>query len=189
VRGRHAPAPEAALLLCEGILAAGRGAPRRAATAFARAAKAWDALPRPYDALLARQRRAHALVAAGQRASGLALHAEVFTGLSNLGARPNVDRALANLQVHEPDASAPRGRGRPGYGDRLSPRELEVVRLVIEGRTNPQIAETLVMSRQTVNSHVRSALRKLKVTSRVSLAVSAVELGLISDDDTKATDE
>jgi DNA-binding CsgD family transcriptional regulator len=45
------------------------------------------------------------------------------------------------------------------------------------------------MSRQTVNSHVRSALRKLKVTSRVSLAVSAVELGLISDDDTKATDE
>jgi DNA-binding CsgD family transcriptional regulator/tetratricopeptide (TPR) repeat protein len=189
VQGRDAPAPEAALLLCEGILADGRGAPRRAATAFARAAEAWDALPRPYDALLARQRRAHALVAAGQRASGLALLAEVFTGLSNLGARPNVDRALANLQVHEPDASAPRGRGRPGYGDRLSPRELEVVRLVIEGRTNPQIAETLVMSRQTVNSHVRSALRKLKVTSRVSLAVSAVELGLISDDDTKATDE
>ncbi|GLY74160.1 helix-turn-helix transcriptional regulator [Actinoallomurus iriomotensis] len=200
VLGRNAPAPQAALALCEGILAAGQGAPERAATAFTRAAAAWEALPRPYDALLARERRARCLLAAGRRDAGLSSLAEVAAGLSDLGASADAERlreCLATYGPREHGAAEPEGRrttvddasgngerrrrGRPGYGDRLSPRELEVVRLLIDGKTNPQIAEALVLSRQTVNSHVGSAMRKLRVSSRTALAVSAVELGLARD--------
>ena len=57
----------------------------------------------------------------------------------------------------------------------LTQRELEVVALVAQGRTNLQIAETLVLSTRTVESHVRNAMAKLHLTSRVSLATWEVE--------------
>ena len=55
-----------------------------------------------------------------------------------------------------------------------------MVRLLVTGRTNRQIADVLVVSVQTVASHLHSAMRKLRVTSRTALAVSAVELGLVT---------
>jgi DNA-binding NarL/FixJ family response regulator len=57
----------------------------------------------------------------------------------------------------------------------LTQRELEVVALVAKGRTNLQIAEKLVLSIRTVESHVRNAMAKLHLISRVSLATWAVE--------------
>jgi DNA-binding NarL/FixJ family response regulator len=74
-----------------------------------------------------------------------------------------------------------RGRGRPGYGNRLSPRELEVARLLVEGLTNRQIADVLMVSAQTIASQVKSAMRKLDVTSRTALAVRVVESGLVGN--------
>jgi DNA-binding CsgD family transcriptional regulator len=194
VRGRVAPAPDAALWLCEGILAAGRGAPACAAAAFLRAADAWDALPRPYDASLARERGAHCLIAAGRREKGLRLLEEAYRRLSDLGARAAAGRVLDSLKSHGAHAGGAgdtelRRRGRPSYGDRLSPRELEVVRLVVGGHTNRQIAEALMVSRQTVTSHVGSAMRKLRVSSRTALAVSAVRLGLADDESIPRDDE
>ncbi|WP_345505658.1 AAA family ATPase [Terrabacter aeriphilus] len=53
----------------------------------------------------------------------------------------------------------------------LSPRELEVARLVAEARSNQQIADQLVLSVRTVESHVRAALTKLDLTSRTELAL------------------
>ncbi|MGH3373906.1 MAG: helix-turn-helix transcriptional regulator [Actinoallomurus sp.] len=187
--GRDAPAAQAALVLCEGILAAGRGTPEHTATVFARAADAFATLPQPYDALLARERRARCLLAAGRREPGLSLLAEVRTGLSELGARAAAGRVLDILKELGADAPGPRRRGRPGYGDRLSPREIEVVRLLVDGRTNRQIAETLVVSPQTVTSHVRSAMRKLRVSSRTALAVSVLELGLFGDERASEPDD
>jgi DNA-binding CsgD family transcriptional regulator len=67
--------------------------------------------------------------------------------------------------------------GRPGYGDRLSPRELDVVRLLVEGRTSAQIARVLGLSPRTVEKHVLSAMRKRGAPSRTALAVVAVESG------------
>jgi len=61
---------------------------------------------------------------------------------------------------------------RPGG---LSVRELEVVNLVAEGKTNREIAEMLVLSERTVESHVTSALSKLGFSSRSQLAAWAVE--------------
>ena len=52
----------------------------------------------------------------------------------------------------------------------LTQRELEVARLVVERKTNPEIAAELFLSQKTVETHLRNAFRKLGVTSRVELA-------------------
>ena len=66
-------------------------------------------------------------------------------------------------------------RGRPGATDEigiasLSERELEVAHLIVDRKTNPQIAAELFLSQKTVESHIRNMFRKLDVTSRVELA-------------------
>ena len=53
--------------------------------------------------------------------------------------------------------------------DPLSPREREVVDLVVEGLTNQQIAGRLFLSERTVESHVRAALMKLGCRNRAEL--------------------
>jgi len=73
--------------------------------------------------------------------------------------------------------------GRKGYGDRLSPRELEVVRLVVAGRTNREISRILAKSPATVDQQLRSAMRKIDVTSRTALAVKVTETGMLEDSD------
>lgn len=181
LRGRHAPAPRAALLECRALLAEHRGDLRRAAPMFARAQAAWQALPRPHNALRCGERRAHCLLASGDTSTGLDTLTEVLSGLSTLGARVAVDRVVRALREHGVDARQPGRRGRPSYGNRLSPRELDVIRLMVDGQTNRQIAEALTVSTQTVTSHLHSAMRKLRVRSRTALAVTVVELGLIAD--------
>jgi non-specific serine/threonine protein kinase len=60
----------------------------------------------------------------------------------------------------------------------LSRREREIVTLIASGWSNRRIAETLVISNRTAESHVRNVMGKLGMTSRVDLAVWAVEHGL-----------
>ncbi|MBX3314376.1 MAG: hypothetical protein KF906_08660 [Actinobacteria bacterium] len=78
------------------------------------------------------------------------------------------------LPLDDVVALAQRGRGertRPTFGwDGLTETERRVAELVAEGLTNPQIAERLVVGRETVKSHVASVLRKLDVANRVELA-------------------
>jgi DNA-binding CsgD family transcriptional regulator len=178
-RGRDAPATRAALLGCRAILAEGQGRPDQAGALFGRAADAWQVLPRPYEALLARERQARCLLAGGQRTTGLAALAEVLDGLSGLGARGDAMRVIRTLNEHGVQARRPWWGGRRSYGDQLSPRELDVVRLLIDGRTNRQVAEELVLSPKTVANHVDSLMRKLGVSSRTALAVRAVEDGIV----------
>jgi predicted ATPase/class 3 adenylate cyclase/DNA-binding CsgD family transcriptional regulator len=79
-------------------------------------------------------------------------------------------------------AYARRGRGerkRPSSGwESLTPAELDVVRLVVEGLTNPQIAERLFITRATVKAHLAHIFPKLGVTTRAELAVLATRQGL-----------
>ena len=60
----------------------------------------------------------------------------------------------------------------------LSRREQEIAALVSQGRTNRQIADALVLSERTVDTHVHNILGKLELTSRAQIAVWAVEHGL-----------
>jgi two-component system nitrate/nitrite response regulator NarL len=75
------------------------------------------------------------------------------------------EQAVASQRKHEPVTS-------------LSSRELEVFRLLGEGRTNKEIAEKLVIAEVTAKVHVRSILRKLGVRSRTEAAVLATKLEL-----------
>jgi DNA-binding NarL/FixJ family response regulator len=68
--------------------------------------------------------------------------------------------------------------GRRGYGDQLSPRELEVVRLMLTGLTNPAIAQALSRSPKTIAAQLNSAMRKYGVTSRTALAVNVTRAGI-----------
>lgn len=63
--------------------------------------------------------------------------------------------------------------------EELTPRELEVLKLMGEGLTNPQIAEELVVSNSTVKFHVSSVLGKLNVDSRTEAVVYALKHNLI----------
>lgn len=177
LRGRDAPAPLACLVHCRAMLAEGRGRHGQAAALFERAAAAWAALPRPYDEFSAREHRAECLFAAGRQDAALVELSHAFQGFARLGARVDAERVRRVLRAHGVEARRAGRGGRPSYGNQLSPRELEVARLVAEGQTNREIAEALVLSVQTVGVHVRSAMHKLGVSSRTLLAVRLVESG------------
>jgi DNA-binding CsgD family transcriptional regulator len=64
---------------------------------------------------------------------------------------------------------------------RLTPREREVLGLVIEGHTNQEIAVRLGIQEQTVKAHVSILLDKFHARNRVSLAVAALRKGIFND--------
>lgn len=61
----------------------------------------------------------------------------------------------------------------------LSPRELEVLRLVADGRSNPEIARALFIGEATVKTHLLHAFEKLDVSDRTRAVTRAMELGLL----------
>ena len=91
--------------------------------------------------------------------------APLLAALEALGRRARLD-----LGVQPP----PRTDGAAG----LTPRELEVLRLVAAGRSNGQIAEALFISRKTASVHVSNILAKLGVHTRTEAAAEAHRLGL-----------
>jgi DNA-binding CsgD family transcriptional regulator len=122
--------------------------------------------------------------AAAQRASRLVHAADAAR--AEIGYRfrfPNLAHALA--QVSRPIDEAPLSldhavayalrthgrRGRPTVGwVSLTPTELDVARLVAEGATNPAIAQKLMMTVNTVKTHLAHIFTKLDITSRAQLA-------------------
>jgi two-component system, NarL family, response regulator LiaR len=72
---------------------------------------------------------------------------------------------------------------RPPTPDPLTEREVEVLRLVAQGRSNQEIARLLVVSEATVRTHVSSILAKLHLASRTQAALYALREGLASLDD------
>ncbi len=62
----------------------------------------------------------------------------------------------------------------------LSPREFDVLKLMVEGKTNIEIAEELYLSPNTIKTHVRGIMNKLSVDDRVQAAVKALRSGLVT---------
>jgi DNA-binding CsgD family transcriptional regulator/tetratricopeptide (TPR) repeat protein len=152
--------------------------------AFAGAAEGFDALGLPWPAAYARMRAAEGWVVAGDRdAAGAALTA-ACTAARAMGAVPLCQEAealgrRARLRTSAvTEAAADEGAGGPAQQLGLTPRELEVLLLVAEGRTNREIGTELFMSEKTASVHVSRILAKLGVGGRVEAAAVAHRLGL-----------
>jgi DNA-binding CsgD family transcriptional regulator len=137
---------------------------------------AWTRAFDPYRTACARLRLAWALLRSRtgrvQAASELAEAARVATAL---GARPLLEAVDALADA----ARVPLGR-KPATRDRfgLTPRELEVLRLLIAGLTNADIAAELGLSPRTVGVHVSRILHKLGAARRTEAAEIARRSGL-----------
>jgi DNA-binding NarL/FixJ family response regulator len=90
---------------------------------------------------------------------------------------PSVTRSLIEEFVKAPQPS-PIARA-TGAMTALTARELDVTRLVAQGLTNGEIAESLVLSHATVKTHLSRILAKLDLRDRVQLVISAYEAGLV----------
>ncbi|SDG82829.1 Predicted ATPase [Sinosporangium album] len=97
------------------------------------------------------------------------------------GGPPAVDRADRREAASAPGPSTPgpepaEAAGRPsGAAPPLSPRELQVAELIVEGMTNRQIAVELGIAKRTVDAHVRNILTKASLASRTQVAAWVAE--------------
>jgi NarL family two-component system response regulator LiaR len=98
---------------------------------------------------------------------------QVYRGESSL--HPAIARKLL-IELSRP----PQG---PPTSEPLTEREVEVLQWVARGRSNQEIAETLVISEATARTHVSNILRKLHLASRTQAALYALREGLISLDE------
>ena len=89
---------------------------------------------------------------------------------------------LKSMADKEKPASPPSqaGTSTDQFSEPLTARETEILRLLAQGQTNPQIARELVVSPGTVKNHVRHIIAKLGVSDRTQAAVRAMELGLLA---------
>ena len=92
-------------------------------------------------------------------------------------------RLLRRLAIQEvPQTPRPLGGPHVLSAEPLTDREVEVVRLVAEGQTNPVISKNLFISVGTVKAHVQHIIAKLGVSDRTQAAVRAAELGLLASE-------
>jgi DNA-binding NarL/FixJ family response regulator len=112
-----------------------------------------------------------ALALAGDTEAAIACLQDAANLFEDVGAtsrRDEAERELGRLgaRTHRRTSAGPEERG---LGS-LTGRELEVARLVVDRRTNAEIAEALFLSTKTVETHLRNIFRKLDVTSRTEVA-------------------
>jgi DNA-binding CsgD family transcriptional regulator len=129
-----------------------------------------------YEVARCQWRLAEALLAAGKREEATTAARAAHNTAVQLEAAP----LRAALEALAGRARLDLGRGVPQEPGRagLTPRELEVLHLLVAGRSNRQIAEALFISGKTVSVHVTNILAKLGVHSRLEAAACARELGL-----------
>src|SRR3954454_12892739 len=148
------------------------GDPARAADKALTSAATADEVGAPIEAALSRTLAGRALAQAGQRDRATAELERAVAELERCGAlryRNEAERELRKLghSIHR--------RTRPGKSDgvgvaSLTERELEIARLVVDRKTNSEIAAALFLSPKTIETHLRNDFRKLNVFSRAEVA-------------------
>jgi DNA-binding CsgD family transcriptional regulator len=152
-------------------IALDRGDASTAAPQALQAAELADAVGMPVEAALARTIAGRALAELGDKDRAireLDLAAAAFDSCGAVRYRDNAQRALRQLGQHI------HRRTRPGTAEggvsALTGRELEIATLIVDRKTNPEIARDLYLSKKTVETHIRNIFRKLNASSRVEVA-------------------
>jgi DNA-binding CsgD family transcriptional regulator/tetratricopeptide (TPR) repeat protein len=168
--------------LCE--LEAGRADGNSRADAWAAHAVAWQQLGRPFPSAYAQLREAEAAFAENLARERIAQPLAAARGTAaRLGALSLVEE-LDTLSRRARLRSRPEQGGTvPGNTSGLTTRELDVLRLIAAGQTNPEIGKTLYMSPKTASVHVSRILSKLDVKTRTEAAGVAHRLGLLDSDE------
>jgi DNA-binding CsgD family transcriptional regulator len=164
--------PTAAAERCRGLLADDA---EQAVAAFAAARRAHGLQSAPFELgrtllcegeVLRRFRRPTAARSVLREAHGL---------FERLGARPWAERAAYELAA---TGSTSLSRPRAPLIDALTPQELQIARLVADGRNNAEAAAAMFLSRKTVETHLTRVYRKLSVRSRTELTRMLVAHGM-----------
>jgi DNA-binding NarL/FixJ family response regulator len=150
------------------------------------AANAWHTLGQPYDEAQSLVAAAQAHAAEGNRAAANAALQAAAEIAAELGAAPLAAaaeqlarRARLSIDRISAEMSNPHGGNRSGqFG--LTPRELDVLRLVAKGMSNRQLAAELFISANTAGVHVSRILTKLGVATRTEAAAFAHEHNLLA---------
>ena len=138
-----------------------QGAHAEAVPELQQAARGWTGLDAPYETARCRALLGQALRALGDEESATAELTAARRAFARLGAAPD-ERRVAGLLA----PAGPAG---------LTAREVEVLRLVAGGLSNPEIATALVLSEKTVARHLSNIFTKLDVRSRTAAAAFAFE--------------
>jgi DNA-binding NarL/FixJ family response regulator len=154
------------------VVALHSGDPARAMERALAAADAAQEVGAPIEGALSRVLAGRALAQAGQSdraVTELQRAAAAFDACGALRYRESAERELGKL------GHRPHRRTRAGWADgtsidSLTERELQVARLIVDRKTNPEIAADLFLSQKTVETHLRNIFRKIDVASRVELA-------------------
>ena len=160
--GRRSALLAAIVAHARGAVALDRGDARAALAALREAEAAWQELDAPYETARVRVLVARACAALGDDDSA-ALELDAARAVfARLGAAPDLAALAAREDAHG-----------------LSPRELQVLRLVAAGETNKAIAAELVLSERTVERHVSNIFAKLAVSTRAAATAFAYEHRLV----------
>jgi DNA-binding CsgD family transcriptional regulator len=152
--------------VAEGALAAAAGDAETARWRFEDALDCFTRCGAPFDAALTRVELARCLETLGRRAAAERELTAAIETLDRIGAIGWVERVRTLAQtLHASDAAVSDPAG-------LSPRELEVVSLIAQGRSNAEIAATLVISLRTVERHVSTIYEKLGAHGRGARALA-----------------
>jgi DNA-binding CsgD family transcriptional regulator len=159
-----------------GLVAARSGDANGARTHLEDAVDLFSASGAPFETGRTRVELARVLGVLGRHETAAAEAQRAIGELTPLGATLELARARAVLDgLSAPSPAGPLAEDRKG----LTPREIEVLRLISTGLNNQAIAERLFISEHTVHRHVANTLTKLNVSSRSAAVAQAGRLGLL----------
>jgi DNA-binding CsgD family transcriptional regulator len=135
-----------------------------------------DAIGMPVEAGLARIIAGRALTQTGERDRAVQQLEQAAAALDRCGAvryRDAAERELRQLGQHIHRRTRP-GKSAIGVGS-MTEREMEIARLIVDRKTNGEIAGELFLSKKTIETHIRNMFRKLDASSRVDIARAVEE--------------
>ena len=156
-----------------GALAVARGNHQAAALGFEESADLYRKSGAPYEEGRTRIDLAAQLARVGQRDRARREAARAAEALRHLGAAREAARGDA-LAAELSAPAAPKAAASP-----LTPRQVEILRLVAQGSSNAEIARRLALSEHTVKRHVANLLTRLGLKTRAAAAAHAAKLGLL----------